>query len=184
MNTFEYVSVMHSIVLALGIARLLGGFADIVRHWRELDSKWFFLGWLTLLLALHMGWWFGLWARFHSITDIALTTYVVWFTIPAVLFIASRLLVPDFRDVALPDLGRRFREVRVPFFSCLAVPMILEIPGLISGAPPTQWLIVTFGILAASGAIIRDERWHRILLGLMPTVYATFMVLARASLGA
>ena len=64
MSTFEYMSVMHSIVLALGLARVLGGIADVARDWHRLETKWFFLGWLALLLVLHVGWWFGLWIRF------------------------------------------------------------------------------------------------------------------------
>jgi hypothetical protein len=67
LSTFEYMSVMHSIVLALGIARVLGGFADVARDWRVIEAKWRFLGWLLLLLVLQLGWWFGLWARFSTV---------------------------------------------------------------------------------------------------------------------
>ena len=185
LTTFEYISVMHSIVLALGIARLLTGFADLVHYWRRLNIRAFFLGWLTLVLSLHMGWWFGLWARFGGITDIALSTYLLWFAVPAALYVASRLLVPEFRDGVVPDLKERFEQVRVPFFCSLAVPMVMDLPGLLSGtAPPTVWLLPLLGILAVSGAVFSSPRWHRLLLPLMAGVYLTFMVLTRSSLGA
>lgn len=184
MNTFEYVSVIHSVVLALGIARLLGGFAELVRYWRQLNTAWFFLGWLILLLSLHLGWWFGLWARFNAITSISLSTYVIWFMIPATLFIASRLLVPEFRRDALPDLEARFEELRVPFFCALAVLMLPDIPGLIAGTTPKNvWLIVAFSVLALSGALFRNKGWQKAVLGLMAVVYFTFLILARASVG-
>ncbi len=112
---------MHSIVLALGIARVLGGIAEVARGWHQIESKWFFLGWLTLLLALHMGWWFGLWIRFGEMSDISLWTFFFWFLIPASLYIASRLLIPEFHEGSTPDLEQRFDEVRRPFFACLPV---------------------------------------------------------------
>ena len=184
-SAFDYLSVMHSIVLALGIARLLGGLAAIVHHWREIKPTAFYIGWMILLLSLHMGWWFGLWARFHTAADIPLSTYVVWFAVPAALYVASRLLVPEFAERAtLPDLSRRFWEIRVPFFVCLLIPMTLEIPGLIAGtAPLNRWFLVTLGLLALSGAVFRHHHWHRVLLGLMAADYVAFMVLARSSLG-
>ena len=133
MSTFEYMSVMHSIVLALGIARVLGGIAGVARDWRQLETKWFFLGWLALLLLLHLGWWFGLWIRFGEVSDINLWTFFFWFLIPASLYIASRLLIPEFHQGSTPDLAQRFDEVRMPFFACLVVMIIPPWAGSVLG---------------------------------------------------
>ena len=83
------MSVIHSIVLSLGIARILGGLTGVARYWRELKDTWFFLGWLALLLALHLGWWFGLWSRFHGASEIKLSTFFAWFLVPASLWLAD-----------------------------------------------------------------------------------------------
>ena len=176
------MSVMHSIVLALGIARVLGGIADVARDWRELETKWFFLGWLTLLLALHMGWWFGLWARFSAMSEISLLTFVSWFMVPASFYVASRLLIPEFPEGAPPDLERRFTDVRAPFFACFVVSVLPVLPGL-SGAASSQWLLAIFGTLALIGVFVSDRRWHVGLLWSMLVTYLMFLAMARSSLG-
>ena len=182
MSTFEYMSVMHSIVLALGMARILGGIADVARDWHELEAKWFFLGWLALLLALHMGWWFGLWARFSAMSEIGLSTFFVWFLVPASFYVASRLLIPEFPEGFPPDLKQRFSEVRVPFFGCLVLAIVPVLPGL-AGAARSQWLLAIFGALALTGVIVSDRRWHIALLWSMLATYLTFLALARSALG-
>ncbi len=173
---------MHSIVLALGIARVLGGIAGVARDWRQLETKWFFLGWLALLLLLHLGWWFGLWIRFVEVSDISLWTFFFWFLIPASLYIASRLLIPEFHQGSTPDLEQRFDEVRMPFFACLVVMVIPILAGL-ADAARTDWLLAVFGGLALTGLFVSDRRGHVALLCLMLVTFVTFLTLARSSLG-
>ncbi len=173
---------MHSIVLALGIARVLGGIAGVARDWRRLEIKWFFLGWLALLLLLHLGWWFGLWIRFGEVSDISLWTFFFWFLIPASLYIASRLLIPEFHQGSTPDLEQRFDEVRMPFFACLVVVIIPILAGL-ADAARTDWLLAVFGGLALTGLFVSDRRGHVALLCLMLVTFVTFLTLARSSLG-
>ncbi len=173
---------MHSIVLALGIARVLGGIADVARDWRQLETKWFFLGWLALLLLLHLGWWFGLWIRFGEVSDISLWTFFFWFLIPASLYIASRLLIPEFHHGSTPDLEQRFDEVRIPFFACFVLATIPTLAGL-ADAARTDWLLAVFGGLALTGLFVSDRRGHVALLCLMLVTFVTFLALARSSLG-
>ncbi len=173
---------MHSIVLALGIARVLGGIAGVARDWRQLETKWFFLGWLALLLLLHLGWWFGLWIRFGEVSDISLWTFFFWFLIPACLYIASRLLIPEFHQGSTPELEQRFDEVRMPFFACFVLATIPILAGL-ADAVRTDWLLAVFGGLALTGLFVSDRRGHVALLCLMLVTFVTFLALARSSLG-
>ena len=182
MSTFEYMSVMHSIVLALGIARVLGGLADVARDWPTVESKWPFLGWLALLLAVQLGWWFGLWARFSGIDEIDLPTFLVWFLVPASFYAASRLLIPEFPEGHPPDLEQRFAKVRVPFYACLAIGVLPPLPGLPS-EPSAQWLLAAFGGLAITGALVPSPRMHAMLLSLMLATFLAWLALARSTLG-
>ena len=174
---------MHSVVLALGIARVLGGFADVGRDWREIEAKWPFLGWLSLLLALQLGWWFGLWARFSTMNEIGLSTFLVWFLVPASFYAASRLLIPEFPEGSPPNLEQRFVEVRVPFYACLVVGVLPPLPGL-PGAASAEWLLAAFGALAITGVLVANPRWHTVLLLLMLATFLTWLALARTTLGA
>jgi len=170
-------------VLALGIARVLGGVADIARVWRKLESKWFFLGWLTLLLIQLIGWWFGLWARFGAMTEIGLLAFFGWFMVPASLYVASRLLIPEFPDGAPPNLEERFLEVRGPFFACLILSIVPALPTL-PGAFAPQWLLALYGSLALVGVFVSERRWQIGLLCSMLATLLTFLLLARSTLGA
>lgn len=183
LSTFEYVSVVHSIVLALGIARVLGGVADIARVWRQLGSKWFFLGWLTLLLIQLIGWWFGLWARFGGMSGIGLLAFFGWFMVPASLYVASRLLIPEFPDGDPPDLEERFVAVRGPFFACLILSIVPALPTLPAALAP-QWLLALYGALALIGVFVSDRRWQIGLLCSMLVTLLTFLLVARSTLGA
>lgn len=177
------MSVIHSIVLALGMARILGAIAGVARHWQHMKDTWFFLGWLALLLSLHMGWWFGLWARFHGINEIELSTVFAWFLVPASFYVASQLLIPDFRDESPPDLEQRFAEVRIPFFACFAIAILPVLPGL-SSTPGPQWLLPIMGALGVSGMFVSNRSWHVAILGSMLAGYIAFLALARSSLSA
>ena len=169
-------------MLALGIARVLGGVADIARVWRELKTKWFFLGWVTLLLIQLIGWWFGLWARFGGISEISLVAFSGWFMVPASLYVASRLLIPEFPDGAPPDLEKRFADVRGPFFSCLIISVAPALP-LLPAAVAPQWLLAVYGTLALIGVFVSDRRWQIGLLCSMLATLLTFLALARSTLG-
>jgi len=176
------MSVIYSIVLALGIARVLGGFADIARDWREVEAKWPFLGWLSLLLALHLGWWFGLWARFSAIDEVELSAFLTWFLVPASFYVASRLLVPEFPEGSPPNLEQRFSDVRVPFFACLVLSVAPVFPGLKATVGP-PWLLAVFGALALTGVFVSGRRWNIALLCSMLASYSVFLALARSTLG-
>ena len=182
LSTFEYVSVVHSIVLALGMARALGGVADIARVWSQLASKWFFVGWLILLLIQLTGWWFGLWARFEQLEEIRLLTFFGWLLVPASLYVASRLLIPEFPEGAPPDLEQRFADVRIPFFACLAISPIPALPDL-QATPEPQWLLGLYCALGLAGVLISDRRRLIGLLFAMLLTLLTFLALARSTLG-
>jgi hypothetical protein len=177
------MSVVHSIVLALGIARILGGVADIARVWRELTTKWFFLGWLSLLLIQLLGWWFGLWVRFGGMAEITLLPFFGWFVVPASLYCASRLLIPEFPQGAPPDLEERFAEVRGPFFACLALSVVPAFPGLPADASPV-WLLAVYSALALIGVVVTSRRLQIGLLFSMALTLMTFLGLARSTIGA
>jgi len=175
------MSVIHSIVLSLGMARILGALAGVARHWSHLKDIWFFLGWLALLLALHLGWWFGLWARFHGINEIELTTFVLWFMVPASFYVASRLLIPDFPEKSPPNLEQRFADVRIPFFGCFVLAILPVLPSLADAQGP-QWIFPVVGVLGLSGMVVSNRRWHVAVLVLMLAGYIAFLALVRSSI--
>src|ERR1700751_5837480 len=78
MDTYLHIRVLFSMILGLGMSRLLGGLARIVQHAREYKVYWVHLVWaLFLFLCLiHFWWWEFRLANIH-----------VW-TFPLYFFIA------------------------------------------------------------------------------------------------
>ena len=92
MSVFEFVVTLYSIVIALGVARVLTGYVALIEFRKEVDHLPLFAIWLSLLLFAHIVWWFSLWNN-SDMPSISLSRAVVTFHVPAFLFIASRLLV-------------------------------------------------------------------------------------------
>ena len=60
MSPFEFTITLISIVIALGIVRILGGYADLIQHRKQTEHSRLFLIWFSFLLLTHVGWWFSL----------------------------------------------------------------------------------------------------------------------------
>ena len=183
MSAFEYVAVLLAIVIALGIARLLGGIADVIRLRCQLTSKTLYLWWCGFLLAVHIGWWFGVWHVLRPAAEFTLLAVFGNFSVPASLYVASRLLVPDVGSASAPSLERRLDEIRVPFLVCVAIPWL---PGVISnlasGHTAAAGFLIVIGALALVGIPLSSKRWQLPLVILMSGVYLVFLVLFRTNI--
>ena len=94
MSAFEYVTVLISIVIGLGITQILRGVASILKKIKKVKFYWPHIIWIVFTLLLHIQEW---WVTYE------LKTYAPW-RLPAFLFIMiypinlflmSRLLFPD-----------------------------------------------------------------------------------------
>ncbi len=57
MDMYLHVRVLFSIILGLGISRLLTGVAKIVQHPKEYKVYWVHLLWALFLYLIHFWWW-------------------------------------------------------------------------------------------------------------------------------
>jgi len=53
MSPFEYVIVLISIILGLGITLVLTGIAELIRKWNAIKIFWPYLIWIGLVFVLH-----------------------------------------------------------------------------------------------------------------------------------
>jgi hypothetical protein len=53
MSNFEYVTVIVSVVLALGLSHLLGSIGSIISNPGRVRGYWLYFVWVFLLLTLH-----------------------------------------------------------------------------------------------------------------------------------
>lgn len=93
MSPFEYVTVLISIVLSLGITKILTGLARIIRHRNTVKLYWPHLLWILFILFLHVQeWWimyelktFGPWR---------LPVFLFVMLYPINLYLLAKLLFP------------------------------------------------------------------------------------------
>ncbi|MFZ5970624.1 MAG: hypothetical protein ACOYXA_03435 [Bacteroidota bacterium] len=116
MSPFEYVSVLISIVLGLGITQIVTGVADLIQHNSRTKIFWPHLLWAFLVFFLHLQEW---WLLFDLRHDTVWRLPVFLFTLlyPINLFILARLLFPsDWSLVAIDLRAYYFANYRKFFF--------------------------------------------------------------------
>lgn len=61
MVLFEFILVMVSLVLAIGVTHLLQGVVEVVRYRETLELYWVPFAWAATLFVLAAGHWWSLW---------------------------------------------------------------------------------------------------------------------------
>jgi len=119
MSIFEFIMVMVSLILALGLAQALRGATEIVtsqkRYW--VHAVWLF----NIILMILLTWW-SYW-DWNTVSEWRLTIYLGTLVFPMVLFAAVYLLVPATRT-SDTDWRAHFFSIRVGFLS-LMISMIV-----------------------------------------------------------
>ena len=121
MSVFEFTLTLYSIVIALGVARVLTGYVALIEYRKETPNTPLFFVWFSFLLLTHIVWWFSLWGL-NATERLSLILVLFLFHIPAFLFIATRLLIPS--ESELSTIGERFAKLRIPFLLSFSVPFI------------------------------------------------------------
>jgi hypothetical protein len=92
-SAFEYVTVLISIILGLGVTQILTGIADLVHQNERIKVYWPHLIWILLTLVLHVQeWWVTFELRSYGPWRLPVFLFVLLY--PVVLFILARLLFP------------------------------------------------------------------------------------------
>ncbi len=94
MTPFEYVSVLISIVLGLGITQIVSGVADIINQWSRVKLYWPHLMWIAFVFFLHIQEWWVLY-ELRTLSEWKLPTFLFIILYPINLFILARILFPS-----------------------------------------------------------------------------------------
>ena len=93
MGVLEFIQVLVAIILGLGVAELLRGYADFLRPGDRHFSGLLFSFSLWLFLALIQFWWFG-W-RLSEVTTWEFHELLFYLLGPTILFVLTRLAFPN-----------------------------------------------------------------------------------------
>ena len=99
MGAFEYLSVLISIILALGMTRVLAGVGEMLQARSRHRIYWVHLIWIVnLFLYLVIAWW--IFYRWRNQQPWNFYLFVFVLISPTILYLASLLLFPRESDVA------------------------------------------------------------------------------------
>lgn len=166
MTPFEYISLLTSIVLALGITRILTGIGKIVQLRGSIRIYWVHLVWIVnVLLWLLLNWW--ILYRWRTFEQWSFFLFLFVLVSPVVAFLLSVLLVPDPLESGA-DLKQHYYANHRWFFVLAALlPVVDAVDTLLKGwahfSAQGPLYIVTLSlifVLSVIGAATRRERFH------------------------
>jgi hypothetical protein len=167
MNPFEYIALLTSIVIALGITRVLTGFGKLLQIRTSVRPYWVHALWAgNVLLWLLLNWWILYRWRTHEGWTFFLFLFVL--LSPTITFLLAVLLFPEPLEPGT-DLKAHFYANRRWFFSIAAcLPLIDLADTLLKGTahfraqgPLYVATIVSLFVLSITGAITEREWFHK-----------------------
>jgi hypothetical protein len=184
MVAFEYLSVLISIILALGMTRVLAGVGEMLQARSRRRIYWVHVIWiLNVFTYLVIAWWvFYRWRN-----EQAWTFFLFVFVLisPTILYLASLLLFP--REGTMDesvDYKVHFYANHRAFFIIFALYAPVDlVDTLLKGVPHFFELgplyivsLVIFLVGATTAAITRNERYHQFyaIFFLVQTVIISF----------
>ena len=125
MTPFEYVIVLISIILGLGITQIVSGVADLIHHSKQVKLYWPHLLWLILVFFLHVQeWWQIYQLKTYEAWHLPVFLFVILY--PIVLFILARILFPTLSGSFVNLKEFYFNNFR-KFFSFIVILSFLAI---------------------------------------------------------
>jgi hypothetical protein len=186
MNAFEYLSVLISIILALGMTRVLAGVGEMLQARSRRHIYWVHAIWIVnLFLYLVVAWW--IFYRWRNQQPWTFFLFVFVLISPTILYLASILLFP--REGAIDEsieYKTHYYANDRAFFIIFALFVPIDIVDtLLKGIPHFLELGLLYNISAilqitglTIAAITRNERYHQFfaVFFLIQTIAISFAI--------
>ena len=174
MSVFEYLGVLLSVIMGLGVTHLLAGISKTIHYRKTSNLFWVHALWtFNILIQIVIIWWGMFWwsgeAEWSFFNFLLLLLYAVF------LFLAASLLYPwefsgDF------DFKAHFFETRPWFFSVLTIAWCIDIPetllksgGGLRELPEAYILLIAVQlVMNLLGAIWPNITYHKIFAVFWP----------------
>ncbi len=118
MTPFEYATGLFSIVIGLGVARVLGGIGTFITTRDRSASDWIVASWCAVILVNLGGWWIAVWIILQGQAEIDFAILLAVILATSLLYLATYVLT-----IGAPIDGTRHARTypvpRVQFFYCL-----------------------------------------------------------------
>ena len=184
MDPFSYLSVLISIILALGMTRVLAGVGEMLQARSRRHIYWVHVVWIVnLFLYLVIAWWIFYRWRNQQLWTFSLFVFVL--ISPTILYLASLLLFPREGAVdASLNYKTHFYANHRAFFIIFALfgpvdiadTLLKGIPHFLEQGPQYIFSTLLYIVGLTTAAITRNERYHQFygIFFLVQTAIASF----------
>jgi hypothetical protein len=126
MDPFSYLVVLTSIILGLGVTRLVGGLGHLMQTRRRKRPYWVHTLWMmNLLMAMAVVWWMAY--RWCSNEHWTFLLFIWLLLLPTILYLISSLLFPDQDDQRITDWEAYFYQNQRDIFLLYALIFPIDI---------------------------------------------------------
>jgi hypothetical protein len=167
-SPFEYIIILISIILGMGITQILSGVAGMILRWDQVKPYWPHMIWVLLLFVFHIQeWWVTYELRTYQYWRLPVFLFIILY--PVNLYILAKILFPLRWSGHAGDMREfYFQNCRKIFLFILSL-SLLSIANnlLISGASwKDQWVQSLVALIAALVVFfdLRQERVHKIVV--------------------
>ena len=185
MSRFEYLSVLISIVIALGISEMASSWGRLLRHRARVRHYWVHALWSLLITLMMVEFWWGFW-QYRVIVDWSFLGLVAILAEALVMVLAALVLTPTDPIVEPLDLRVYYYEnARVFFVLGLALIAQLAVVDALVGKQPfvhveNLFRAVGLGVVGWA-ALSGSERVHASLAVAGVALLLTFTAFAFTS---
>jgi hypothetical protein len=186
MDAFNYLSVLISIILALGMTRVLGGVGEMLQARSHRRIYWVHVIWIVnLFLYLVVEWW--IFYRWRNQQPWTFSLFVFVLIAPTLLYLAAILLFPReaVGDESVDYKAHYYANHRAFFIIFGLYGPVDVVDTLLKGVPHflqqgPQYVVSTALFITGMtiAAITRNERYHEFyaLFFLAQTVIISFLI--------
>lgn len=168
MSLFEFIMVLLSMIIGLGVAEILTGFARALLHRRLAIDSWHLLLLATIVFVTLVQVWWESWTL-HDVPQWSFPTLLLFLINPILLYVLSHLLFPEIDSTT--SLRRHYFENRGLLFGVVAVTALASLlfqP--VAFGSPLFAVHNLSSLLALAGSLIlatsSDPRIHSVILPL------------------
>ena len=184
MQAFDYLSVLVSIILGLGITQLLSGFGTWLEQRRAFRAYGPAMAWAGFLLLVHVQTW---WSMF-GMRDFASWNFLQFTMVlgqPIILYLLAVIVLPG-PNAPQNDPRENFRMQRRWFFGLLialvAFSVLKDVSRLELPDPLNLGFHALFATIALVGALRESERVQRFIAFFSFAAFAIYIALLFAEL--
>lgn len=179
--------VLYSVIIGTSMAQILTAVGNIIQGDKPIKPYWIHAGWVLFIFLLHIFLWFSAW-QFATIQVWTLLSFLLFLTVPVILFVASVIALPDI------DPDRNY-DMRIYYFRTYRWLHALLIAIIVLTAASEYLLLdqhpITFRNSARGGAALflfvglwfSNPKFHGLQIAALYGLMGFFSLTYRGSIG-